>query len=150
MKKEEMITTMNERFSNMTEEGVQALFNIIMSIPERERWLLTTTPERLAELDALAKQKEQEEAQKKEEEHQECVQYREQFITEHAKLFDAINSVSVPTRYDIGNEDVAAIDFVHGKMLKMFPETFGAYMDFFKYGFLKGMRYATNEMKRKK
>ena len=39
MKKEEMIATMTNRFEGMNEAGVEALFNIIMLIPDKERWM---------------------------------------------------------------------------------------------------------------
>lgn len=76
MKKEEMIATMTNRFEGMNEAGVEALFNIIMLIPDKERWMASTTPERIAELDALKVQREQEEKQAKEQAQAEADQSR--------------------------------------------------------------------------
>lgn len=67
MKKEEMIAAINERFNGLTEEGVGKFFGFIMAWDVQERYLETTTPERLAELKAIeekeqAEEKAQEEA----------------------------------------------------------------------------------------
>ena len=116
--------------------------------------MLTTTPERIAELDALQKQKDLEEAQAKEEEltrlKLEHIQAQEQCRTTNAKLFNAISSVVIPGRYDLGIEDMEAIDFVNGNIKRCFPNyVFSASYAFYKYGFLKGTRYAKAEAKRK-
>lgn len=150
MKKEEMIATLNERFSNMNEAGVEALFNIIMPISERERWQATTTPERIAELDALNQQQELQEKQAKEEARQQKEMQRNQTYLDHARMFDAINSVSIPSRYDISTDEIRAIDLVCGEISRCFPQyAFDVANYYFCYGFVKGSRYAKALEKKK-
>ena len=150
MKKEEMIATMNERFSSMNEAGVEALFNIIMPISERERWQATTTPERIAELDALNQQQEFQEKQAKEEARQQKELQRNQTYIDHARMFDAINSIHIPARYDISTDEIMAIDLVCGEISRCFPQyTFDVANYYFCYGFVKGSRYAKSQAKKK-
>ena len=150
MKKEEMIATLNERLSNMNEAGVEALFNIIIPISEKERWQATTTPERIAELDALNQQKElAEKNAKAEARHQKELQ-RNQVYTEYAKMFDAINSINIPSRYDISTGEIKAIDLVCGEISRCFPQyAFDVANYYFCYGFVKGSRYAKAQAKKK-
>ena len=149
MRKEEMISTMNERFNRMTEEGVEVFFNIFTAIPEKEKWLLTTTPERLAELAALNQQRELEEQQQKEEAEQQRKLEREAELAKHSKLFTTIENVHVPTRYDMTVNEVIAIDFKNGQVSRCFPDyAYAVANDYFSYGFLKGARYAKAEAKR--
>ena len=153
MKKEEMIQTLNNRFEGMNEEGVKFLYDIIMIIPERERWMASTTPERIAELDALKAQKELEEKQEKERKQAEADQQytdrRNQAYHEHAKVFDKIFSVEIPSRYDIGTEEIKAIDCVCGELIKCFSDyALKAAHYYFNYGFAQGSRCAKNQAKK--
>ena len=150
MTKEQMITIMNNRFEKMNEAGVEALFNIIMAIPEKERWMKTTSPERIAELDELLKKKEADKAKAKEEAQHQHILEREQCYSDFARLFDAIGSVKIPNRYDLGTDEIEAIDLINGNIKRCFPEyVFNASYDFYKYGFLKGTRYAKAVAKKK-
>ena len=145
-----MIVTINNRFSEMNEEGVEALFNIIMAIPKKERWMITTTPERIAELDALKEQTEIEEKQAEEEAYKQKMEKINKTYYDHAKMFDTINNVHIPARYNIGNDEIEAIGFVHGQISKIFPKyTHEVANDYFCYGFAKGLRYAKAETKKK-
>ena len=150
MKKEEMIAAMNDCFNNMNDAGVEALFNIIMPISEKERWQATTSPERIAELDALNLQKEIQEKQEKEEARQQKELQRNQTYLDHARMFDAINSVSIPARYDISTDEIKAIDLVCGEISRCFPQyAFDVANYYFCYGFVKGSRYARALAKKK-
>lgn len=154
MKKEEMIATMTNRFEGMNEAGVEALFNIIMLIPNKERWMASTTPERIAELDALKAQREQEEAQAKEaasrEADQRAEEKRNQLYHDFAKMFDAIHTVDIPERYDIGTEEIKAIDFVCGGVARCFPEyALDVANKYFSYGFANGMKCAKAQARKK-
>ena len=153
MKKEEMIATLNERFNSMNEEGVEALFNIIMAIPDRERWMATTTPERIAELDALKVQRELEEKkareQAQEESEQRFTERRNQAYHDYARMFDAINAVKIPARYDINTGEITAIDCVCGEVSRYFPDyMLNVVNHSFCYGFVKGSRYAKAQAKK--
>ena len=153
MKKEEMIVTMNNRFKGMNEAGVEALFNIIMLIPDKERWMASTTSERIAELDALKAQRELEEAHAKEqaqaESDQRAAEKRNQLYRDFAKMFDAINTVDIPERYDISTEEIKAIDFICGGVAKCFPEyALSAASKYFSYGFANGMKYVKAQAKK--
>ena len=153
-KKVEMITAMKNRFEGMNETGVEALFDLVMLIPDRERWMETTTSERIAELDAIKVQREQEAAQEKERADKEAQQKedekRNQIYLDHARMFNAIKTIDMPTRYDLCIEEIRAIDFVCGGVSRCFPEYAYSVSDkFFKYGFVKGMRYAKAQAKKK-
>lgn len=154
MKKEEMIATMTNRFEGMNEAGVEALFNIIMLIPDKERWMASTTPERIAELDALKAQREQEEKQAKEQAQAEAeqreIEKRNQLYHDFAKMFDAIHTVDIPARYDIGTEEIKAIDFICGGVARCFPEYALAVANkYFCYGFANGMKCAKAQARKK-
>lgn len=141
MKKEEMITTMNKRFSGMNETGVEFIYNIIMAIPQNERWMLETTQERIAELDAITKQKELKAKQAEQEAYQQQLLEKDCVYSEHAKLFDTINSVDIPTRYDLSTDDIMAIDKVCGEISRCFPEyALGVAHNYFNYGFAMGSK----------
>ena len=153
MKKEEMVATMTNRFEGMNAAGVEALFNIIMLIPNKERWMASTTPERIAELDALKAQRELEEAQAKEqtqaETDQRAEEKRNQLYYDFAKMFNAIHTVDIPERYDISTEEIKAIDFICGGIAKCFPEyALSAASKYFSYGFANGMKYAKAQAKK--
>lgn len=151
MKREKMIATMNNRFEGLNEAGVEALFNIVMIIPEKERWMASTTPERIAELDALKEQKELEEAQAKEAAVQKAEMKRNQIYHDHAKMFDAINTVDIPVRYDLGIDEIRAIDYICGGISKCFPEyAFDVANKYFCYGFAKGLKCAKAQAKKAK
>ena len=153
MKKEEMIATMSNRIEGMNEEGVKFFFDLMMIIPEKERWMASTTPERIAELDALKEKQELEEKQEKERKQAEADQKytdrRNQAYHNHAKVFDAANTVDIPSRYDIGTDEIQAIDCVCGEVSRMFPDyMLKAAHYFFCYGFAQGSRYAKNQAKK--
>lgn len=153
MKKEEMIATMTNRFEGMNTTGVEALFNIIMLIPAKERWMASTTPERIAELDTLKAQSELEEAKAKEqaqaEADQRAEEKRNQLYHDFAKMFDAIHTIDIPERYDIGTEEIKAIDFICGGVARCFPEyALSAASKYFSYGFANGMKYAKAQVKK--
>lgn len=128
MKKQEMITQMNNRFSNMNEASVEALFNIIMLIPDQKSWM------------AFESQKADQQAEAK----------RNQLYKDFSKMFDAINTVDIPLRYDIGIEEIKAIDFVCGGIIKCFPEyALSVANNYFSYGFANGMKYAKTQARKK-
>ena len=145
-RKEEMIAGITNHLEEMNESGVIIWHDFIMSIPIKERWMASTSKERIAELDAIATQREQDAAQKKERAAKEAEQKesekREQIYRDYARMFNAIKTVDIPTRYDLTVGELQAIDFVCGGIRRYFPEyaysVAGAY---FKYGFVKGKRY---------
>jgi len=152
--KKEMIATLTKRFEGMNEAGVDFFFSIIMSIPDRERWMASTTPERIAELDDIKVQREQEEAKEKERREREAQQIeaarKQQYYFEYARMFNAINSIDMPARYDLCIGEILAIDFVCGGIRRYFPEYAYSVADkYFKYGFVKGMRYAKAQARKK-
>lgn len=154
MKREEMIAAMTDRLEGMNEAGVKVLFDIFTLLPEKERWMASTTPERIAELDALKEQREQEEALAKEaaekEAEQRAEEKRNQLYHDFAKMFDAIHTIEIPERYDIGTEEIEALDFVCGNVSKCFPEyTLWLSSNCFSYGFAKGMKYAKAQARKK-
>ena len=62
----------------------------------------------------------------------------------------AIESVHLPTRYDLGIEEIRAIDYVCGGASRCFPEyAFSVAGMYFDYGFVKGMRYAKAQFKKR-
>lgn len=153
-KKEEMITTIKNRLEAMNETGVKTLFDIVMCIPDRERWMAATTPERIAELDAINTQRDREEkltqekadkiAQQKENAN------RNQILHDYARMFNAIETLDMPTRYDLCIGEIMAIDYVCGGVSHCFPEyAYSVSGYYFKYGFVKGIRYAKAQAKKK-
>lgn len=153
-KKEEMITTIKNRLEAMNETGVKTLFDIVMCIPDRERWMATTTPERIAELDAIKEQREREAKLAKEREdkiaQQKEDEERNKILLDHARMFNAIKTLDMPTRYDLCIGEIKAIDFVCGGVRQWFPEyAYSVAGNYFKYGFVKGMRYAKAQVKKK-
>ena len=152
--KEEMITTIANRLEGMNEAGVKVLFDIVMLVPDRERWMASTSPERIAELDAIKAQREQEEALEKERAAKEARQIaeekRNQIFIDHARMFNAIETINVPTRYDLCIEEILAVDFVCGGISQCFPEyAYSVASKYFNYGFVKGVRYAKAQAKKK-
>ena len=153
-KKEEMIATMINRLEGMNEAGVEVLFDLVMLIPDRERWMASTPPERIAELDAIKVQREQEAALEKEKADKEAQQIadakRNQIYLDHARMFNAIKTIDVPIRYDLSIEEILAIDFVCGGISRCFPEyAYSVAGKYFKYGFVKGVRYVKAQSKKK-
>lgn len=153
-KKEEMIAGITSRLEGMNEAGVASLFEIIMLIPIKERWRASTSQERIAELEAIASQRRQEEALEKEKAAKEAKQMadakREQIYHDYARMFNAIKKVKIPIRYDLSLGEIQAIDFVCGGIRRYFPEyAFSVACKHFDYGFVKGMRYATAQSKKK-
>ena len=152
-KKKEMSAQMNNRFNNMNEAGVEALFNIIMQIPDRERWMVSTSLERIAELDSLDAKRELEEKMVKKQQQEEAEQQanakRNKLYNDFARMFDAINTVDIPLRYDLGIEEIKAIDFVCGNIIKCFPEyALSVANNYFCYGFANGMKYAKTQARK--
>ena len=65
-------------------------------------------------------------------------------------MFRAIEGIHVPTRYDLGVEEIQAIDYVCGEVRRFFPEyAYSVAGMYFDYGFVKGMRYAKAQFKKK-
>lgn len=153
-KKEEMITSITKRLESMNETGVTSIFNLIGLIPDRERWMASTSQERIAELDAIETQREQDAEYEKEKAVKEAREAteakRNQFYLDHARMFSAIKTVTIPTRYDLNTEEIRAIDFVCGGISRCFPEyAYSVACKYFKYGFVKGLRYGTAQAKKK-
>ena len=116
--------------------------------------MTSTSQERIAELDAFAAQHEQEAAMEKEKKAREAQQIadakREQIYRDHARMFNAIKTVNIPSRYDLSIGEIEAIDFVCGEIRRYFPEyAYSVACKYFDYGFVKGMRYATARAKKK-
>ncbi len=154
VKKEEMITSITNRLEEMNETGVTALYDFITLFPLKERWMASTSKERIAELDAIKAQREQEAAQEKEraakEAEAKATEKREQIYRDYAGMFSAIKKVKIPTRYDLSIGEIEAIDFVCGEISRCFPEyAYSVASKYFDYGFVKGMRYATAQSKKK-
>ena len=152
--KEEMIITITNRLNKMNETGVKELFDMIMLFPDKERWMASTSLERIAELDAVKAQHEREEKLEKEKEAREAQRIadekRNQIYLEHERMFRAIKSIHVPTRYDLCVGEIWAIDYVCGEIRRCFPEyVYSVAGMYFNYGFVKGMRYAKAVFKRK-
>ena len=134
--KEEMIATIMNRLEKMNEAGVKALFDMVMLFSDREWWMESTTMEEeeaAREAQRIADEK------------------RKQFYFDHARMFRAIESVHVPARYDLGIEEIRAIDYVCGGASRFFPEyAFSVEGMYFDYGFVKGVRWGKAGVKRKK
>ena len=65
-------------------------------------------------------------------------------------MFNAIKTIDVPTRYDLEIGEIQAIDCICGGISRYFPEyAFSVAGNYFKYGFVKGMRYAKAKAKKK-
>ena len=116
--------------------------------------MASTSQERIAELDEIAAQREQEAAQEKEKAKKEAQQIadakREQIYHDCARMFNAIKNVEIPTRYDLTVGEIQAIDFICGEIHRFFPEyAYSVACKYFDYGFVKGMRYATARAKKK-
>ena len=153
-KKEEMITSITNRLNEMNEAGVTALYDFITVFPLKERWMASTSKERIAELDAIKAQREQEAAQEKEraakEAEEKATAKREQIYRDYSGMFNAIKKVKMPTRYDLTVGEIQAIDFVCGEIRRFFPEyAYSVAGKYFDYGFVKGVRYATAQAKKK-
>lgn len=153
-KRDEMIASITKRLESMNETGVASIFNLIGLIPDRERWMASTSQERIAELDAIEAQREQDAEYEKEKAVKEAREAteakRNQFYLDHARMFSAIKTVTIPTRYDLSTEEIRAIDFVCGGISRCFPEyAYSVACKYFKYGFVKGLRYGTAQAKKK-
>lgn len=153
-KKEELIASITTLLEGMNEAGVTFWNDLIMSIPVKERWLASTSQERIDELDAIAALREQEAAQEKEKAAMEARQLtdakREQYLHDYARMFNAINAIDMPTRYDLTVGEIQAIDFICGGIRRFFPEyAYSVAGKYFTYGFVKGVRYATARAKKK-
>ena len=153
-KREEMITNITKRLESMNETGVTSIFNLLGLIPDKERWMASTSQERIAELDAIEAQCEQDaeyEKEKAAKEAQEAAEAkRNQLYLDHARMFSAIKSINIPTHYDLGIEEIRAIDFICGGISRCFPEyAYSVACKYFKYGFVKGLRYGTAQAKKK-
>lgn len=153
-RKEEMISGITSYLDGMNEVGVTFWHDLLMSIPVKERWMASTTKERIAELDAIEAQREQDAAQAKEraakEAEEKATAKREQIYRDYAGMFNAIKKVKIPTRYDLSIGEIEAIDFVCGEISRCFPEyAYSVASKYFDYGFVKGMRYATARAKKK-
>lgn len=149
-KKNEMIAAIANRLEELNEAGATALFNLIMLFPDKEHWKASTSPERLAELEAIEVQCEQERIQAAKEAQQTKEATRKQLYLDHARMFNAIDTVDVPTRYDLCVGEIRAIDFICGGISRCFPDyAYSVACKYFKYGFVKGTRYATACAKKK-
>ncbi len=153
-KKEELITSITALLEGMNETGVTFWNDLIMSIPVKEQWLASTSQERIDELNAIAAQREQKAAQEKEKAAMEARQMadakREQYFRDYARMFNAIKTVDVPIRYDLSIGEIRAIDFSCGEISRFYPEyAYSVACKYFKYGFVKGQRYATARAKKK-
>ena len=148
-----MILSLNNLMENLNEEGVELIYNCvgIFELDKQERYLTTTSPERIVELKAIEEKGKKCKEQEKELKAIEVEEYRNEYLTKHSKLYKTIEQVKIENlRYDLGIEDIEAIDFKYGNIKNIFPQyVFEASYDFFKYGFLKGTRFAANEAKRK-
>ena len=116
--------------------------------------MATTSPERIAELEAIRAQREHEEAIEKEKAAEEARQTeaakRDQIYLDHARMFNAIKTIDVPARYDLCVGEIWAIDFVCGGIRQWFPEyAYSVASKYFNYGFVKGVRYAKAQAKKK-
>lgn len=154
-KKEEMIASIINRLEEMNESGVNALYDFITVFPVKERWMASTSKERIVELDAIEAQREQEAAQEKErtakEAEEKATAKRKQLYRDYARMFNAINTVDIPTRYDMTIGEIEAIDFVCGEVRRYFPEyAFSVANKYFDYGFVNGMRCAKARTQQKK
>ncbi len=153
-RKEEMISGITSYLDGMNEAGMTFWHDLLMSIPVKERWMASTTKEHITELDAISAQYEKEEAQKKEmvekEAQQKADAKREQIYHDYARMFNTIKKVEIPTRYDLTIGEIEAIDSVCGGIRHYFPEyALSVACKYFKYGFVKGIRYATAQSKKK-
>lgn len=123
-KKEEMIASITNCLEEMNEAGVTALYDFITVFPVKERWMASTSKERIAELDAIEAQREQEAAQEKErtakEAEEKATAKREQIYRDYAGMFNAIKKVKMPTRYDLTVGEIQAIDFVCCEIRRFF------------------------------
>lgn len=153
-KREDMIITMTNRLKGMNAAGVEMFYSIFKLFPDREQWMASTTPERIEELDAIEALRKQEEENEKEKAANEAQQMadanRKQLYHDYARMFNAIKTIDVPTRYDLEIGEIQAIDCICGGISRYFPEyAFSVAGNYFKYGFVKGMRYAKAKAKKK-
>lgn len=65
-------------------------------------------------------------------------------------MFDAIHTVEIPARYDLGSNEIQAIDYICGGVAKCFPEyAFAVANKYFCYGFANGMKCAKAQARKK-
>lgn len=154
VKKKEMITSITNRLENMNETGVSFLFDFIKLVPDKEQWMASTSQERIAELKDIEAQRNEEAEHKIEKDAKEAEEAaqakKNQIYFDHARMFNAIKTIDIPTRYDLSIAEIRAIDFVCGGIRRCFPEyAYSVACKYFKYGFVKGSRYATAQAKKK-
>lgn len=128
MNKEAMIVKMNEYLTEMTEEKVKSLLDFcsVMQTPSAEQ---SCEPEQ--------------EQNQNNEEHQ-------TLIANQNDLFTKIEQAKIPPRYDIKIKEILAIDARNGQIGRCFPDyAFGVCSDYFSLGFLRGMRCAKANSRRK-
>ncbi|MBQ8724947.1 MAG: hypothetical protein IJY74_04660, partial [Oscillospiraceae bacterium] len=97
-----------------------------------------------------AKRKEPEEKERQQKEKQKLNEEREKILAKNVKLYAELDAVETPGNYDIFTSEVEAIDARHGQIGRYFPEyAIGVSGDYFNLGFMKGVKYAKAEARKK-
>lgn len=141
---------------NLNEEGSSTLVYLFGDMDKNERYNVSTTPERLAELQQIREQKdelekeqhgadlEKESYERARAEYDRRKAFKAALIGKEKRLFDLVNGVTDCGRYCMEYwEMILFADAYNNNLLN------GSY-DIFRYGFLKGQRAEKNRRKRGK
>ena len=110
---------------------------------------MAATSKELAKIAYAALEEKKAKEQAQEEANQRFTDRRNQVYHNFSRMFDAIHTVDIPSRYDISTDEIQAIDCVCGEVSRCFPEyMLKAANHFFCYGFVKGSRYAKAQAKK--
>lgn len=139
--KEKLIQMIN----NLNENGIELMLKCFNGINESEKYNINTTTDRLAELQRIEEQKEEQEKAIREAEREKALRERARANRERMKdikasltgkekkLIEAISKVK-PGNYDMYTNEVMIFADIHNNNL------INGSTDIFNYGFLKGQR----------
>ena len=134
-----------EMINNLNENGIELMLKCFNGINENEKYNINTTTERLAEIQRIEKQKEEQEKATQEIERENALRERARANRERMKdikasltgkekkLIETINKVK-PGSYNMYSHEVMLFADIHNNNL------INGSTDIFNYGFLKGQR----------
>ena len=134
-----------EMINNLNENGIELMLKCFNGMNESEKYNINTTTERLAELQRIEEQKEEQEKAIQEAEREKALRERARANRERMKaikasltgkekkLIEAISKVK-PGNYDMYTNEVMIFADIHNNNL------INGSTDIFNYGFLKGQR----------
>lgn len=142
-----------EMINNLNENGIELILKCFNGMNENEKYNINTTTERLAELQRIEEQKEEQEKAIQEAEREKALRERARANRERMKaikasltgkekkLIEAISKVK-PGNYDMYTNEVMIFADIHNNNL------INGSTDLFNYGFLKGQRAEKARQKR--